>query len=120
MSKTLKTEHDLTGFLDQGTEFRGRLVFEGTFRINGKFQGDIITPHTLVIGENAEVRGNIQAGNVVINGRVIGKVKAEVGVEIQKPAHFVGEIQTPSLVVEDGVYFEAVSRMFQDDAPSSP
>ncbi len=104
--------HDeMTGILDHGSEFHGKLVFRGTVRINGTFRGEISTPDTLVIGEHARIHADIDAGVVVLSGELNGNIKAKHRVEIRKPAVFRGDIFTPSLRVEEGVLFEGSSKM---------
>lgn len=105
------TQYAITGVIDQGCEFEGKLCFHGTVRINGVFKGEIYTPDTLVIGEDARVQGQIDAGVVIISGEVTGTVKAKHRVEVHRPAVFRGDIQTPSLSVDDGVIFEGSSKM---------
>ncbi len=112
------TQYDVTGVLDQGCEFEGKLCFHGTVRINGSFSGEIHTPDTLVIGENARVRGDIEAGIVIISGEVNGNIRAKYRVEIHKPAVFRGDIYTPSLSVDEGVIFEGQSKMVQSSLKS--
>lgn len=111
------THSAITGVLDQGCEFEGKLCFQGTVRIGGTFRGEIFTPDTLVIGEGARVLGDIDAGVVIISGEVNGTIKAKYRVEIHKPAVFRGNIITPSISVEEGVIFEGNSRMAQIDSP---
>lgn len=101
----------VTGIIDQGCEFEGKLCFQGTVRINGTFRGEIFTPDTLVVGEDARVHGDIEAGVVVISGEVVGNVRATHRVEIHKPGVFKGDIFTPSLKVDEGVIFEGRSKM---------
>lgn len=101
----------LTGVIDQGCEFEGKLCFQGTFRISGSFKGEIYTPDTLVVGEGARVSGTIQAGTVIISGEVNGSIQAKHRVEIHQPAVFKGDILTPSLKVDEGVVFEGQSKM---------
>ena len=101
----------VTGVIDQGCEFEGKLCFQGTVRISGTFRGEIFTPDTLIIGEGARVRGQIEAGTVIISGEVTGTVVAKHRVEIHQPAIFRGDILTPSLKVDEGVIFEGSSRM---------
>lgn len=108
----------VTGVIDQGCEFEGKLCFQGTVRISGTFRGEIFTPDTLVIGEGARVNGQIDAGTVIISGEVNGSVKAKHRVEIHKPAVFRGDILTPSLKVDEGVIFEGSSRMVH--TPAAP
>ncbi len=107
--------NELTGVLDRGSEFEGTLSFEGTFRIGGVFRGHIITNDILIISEGARVEAEIEAGTLVINGDFTGNVNAKNRVEIHKPAIFRGNIQTPSLMVDDGVVFEGTSQMSRDE-----
>jgi cytoskeletal protein CcmA (bactofilin family) len=108
----------VSGIIDQGCEFEGKLAFRGTVRINGVFRGEIFTPDTLIVGEQARVQGLIEASVVIISGEVSADVRAKNRVEIHKPAIFRGEITTPSLQVDEGVIFEGSSKMV-DQAGSS-
>ena len=107
------THYAVTGVIDQGCEFEGKLCFQGTVRINGAFRGQIFTPDTLVVGEDARVNGEIEAGIVIISGEVNGNIRAKKRVEIHKPGVFRGDIFTPSLKVDEGVIFEGRSKMVQ-------
>jgi cytoskeletal protein CcmA (bactofilin family) len=103
--------HEVTGVLDKGSEFDGTLSFEGAFRIGGVFRGKIFTDDVLIIGEGAVVEADIEVGTLILSGELKGGVKAKERVEIHFPAVFRGNIQTPSLMVADGVTFEGVSNM---------
>ncbi len=105
------TQYEVTGIIEQGCEFEGKLSFQGTVRINGTFKGEIYTPDTLVIGENAKVHAQIEAGVIVISGELNGNIRAKHRVEIHKPAIFRGDILSPSLRIDEGVIFEGSSRM---------
>ena len=108
---TPRTDTNVTGVLDRGCEFEGKLAFEGTVRIGGIFRGTIFTPDILIISEGAKVEGTVHAGTVIISGELRGEVRAEHRVEIHKPAIFRGDIVTPSLQVDEGVIFEGSSKM---------
>ncbi len=112
------THFAVTGVLDQGCEFEGKLCFQGTVRISGMFRGEIYTPDTLIIGEGARIQAQIEAGTVIISGEFSGSVRARHRVEIHQPAIFRGDILTPSLRVEEGVIFEGSSKMV--NAASEP
>lgn len=113
------TQSAVTGVIDQGCEFEGKICFRGTVRINGTFRGEVYTPDTLIVGEGARLTGQIDAGTVIISGEVNGSVRAKYRVEIHKPAIFRGEILTPSLSVDEGVIFEGRSKMVHS-APALP
>ena len=102
---------DLNALLGRGSEFEGKLTFEGTVRIDGKFTGTIVTNDVLVIGEGAKVNAEITCGTVIVHGEINGNVKAKSAVELHHPARMRGNIETPSLMVEKGVIFEGQCKM---------
>lgn len=97
--------------LGKGSEFEGKLTFEGQVRIDGKFNGQIITKDVLVIGDGARVQAEINAGTVIINGTVEGNVRASQLIELHAPARVKGNLETPALTMDRGVVFEGSSKM---------
>jgi cytoskeletal protein CcmA (bactofilin family) len=102
---------DLNALLGRGSEFEGKLTFEGTVRIDGKFTGSIITNDVLVVGEGAKVSAEISCGTIIIHGEINGNIKARTNVEMHQPAKVRGNIETPVLMVEKGVMFEGQTKM---------
>ncbi len=102
---------DLNALLGRGSEFEGKLTFEGTVRIDGKFNGTIVTNDVLVVGEGAKVQAEITCGTVIVHGEIVGNVKAKTSVELHQPAKMKGNIETPSLMIEKGVTFEGQCKM---------
>jgi cytoskeletal protein CcmA (bactofilin family) len=92
----------LTAFIDQGSEFEGKLSFRDTVRIDGRFHGEITSENTLIVGESGEIDAEIRSKNVVVSGTVHGNILAETKVVLHKSARVEGDIQTPSIVVEEG------------------
>ena len=102
---------DLNALLGRGSEFEGKLTFEGTVRIDGKFTGTIITNDVLVVGEGAKIAAEITCGTIIIHGEVSGNIKAKTLVELHHPARMRGNVETPILMVEKGVIFEGQTKM---------
>lgn len=103
--------HDITVVLQKGCHLEGKLQFEGTARIDGHFKGEIFTPDILVIGDDAQVTGQIEADVVVISGQFSGDIFATQRVEIQAPAIVRGTIQTAILQVDEGAVFDGKTKM---------
>lgn len=112
--------HQLNGLLEQGCEFEGKLTFEGTVRINGRFKGEIFSAGTLMVGEEAEVEGTIEVGTLVVHGRVDGDITTKERIEMHRPASVRGNIESKTLVIEEGVLFEGSCRMGGPVAVSLP
>jgi len=85
----------VTTLLGRGSEFEGKLAFEGTVRVDGKLSGEIFTEDVLIVGEGAEVNAEISVGSIVIQGTVRGNIVAKRGVEIHTPGRVRGNINTP-------------------------
>ncbi len=96
---------DLSAFIDQGSEFEGKLSFKDTVRIDGHFRGEISSENTLIVGETGTVEATIHSKNVVISGTVSGNVHAPGSVVLHKSARLDGNIETPHLTIEDGAKF---------------
>jgi cytoskeletal protein CcmA (bactofilin family) len=102
---------EINTLLGRGTAFEGKLTFEGTVRIDGKLKGEIFSDDTLIIGEGAYVEAEIDIGEVIVQGTLVGNVRAKRGIEVLAPGRVKGDLTTPSLMIEKGVLFEGRSFM---------
>lgn len=102
---------DLNALLGRGSEFDGKLTFEGTVRIDGKFTGTIVSNDVLVVGEGAKVAAEITCGTIIVHGEINGNIKARNLVELHHPARVRGNVETPTLMIEKGVMFEGQTKM---------
>lgn len=122
---SVKAAAELHTLLGKGSEFEGKLTFEGQVRIDGKYNGQIQTKDLLVVGEGAKVTADISAGHVIINGTVEGTIRATTLVELHPPARVKGSIEAPALSMDKGVIFEGSMKMenlsqSQSKPPPSP
>jgi cytoskeletal protein CcmA (bactofilin family) len=93
---------DWAGFLDSQARIEGTLEVPGTFRLDGALKGRILSGHSLVLGETAQVEGEIEGKSVVIFGRFHGTIRATERVEIHENAAVFADLYTPSLSLEPG------------------
>jgi cytoskeletal protein CcmA (bactofilin family) len=107
---------ELNALLGRGSEFDGKLTFEGTVRIDGTFSGEISTSDTLIVGDGAKVSAEITCGTLIVHGEITGNINATVSVELHKPARVKGDVTTPALVIERGVFFQGTSKMTDQTA----
>lgn len=111
-----KKTGEVTGFIGKGMAIEGKLSFEETVRIDGSFKGEISATGTLVVGDSGYIEGDIKTGSAIITGTVKGALEAAVRVELRSPARFIGEIKTPTLIIDEGVVFEGNCTMVKKDA----
>ena len=97
-----KDDTQIKAYMGEDTVFNGSLTFEGTVRIDGKFEGQVNTDDTLIIGETGHILAEISAGTVICMGRVEGTIKASKKVEIHSNSRVVGNVKSPALYIELG------------------
>jgi cytoskeletal protein CcmA (bactofilin family) len=102
---------EITTLLGRGATFEGKLTFEGTVRIDGRFKGEVFSEDVLVIGDGAHVEATIDVGEVIIQGTVVGNITAKRAIEIHAPGKVKGDLHTPTLQIDKGVIFEGRSFM---------
>ncbi|HEX7181752.1 MAG TPA: polymer-forming cytoskeletal protein [Thermoanaerobaculia bacterium] len=109
-------QSDLNGFLDSGSHIQGELRFQTTFRVDGKFNGVVVSEGELIVGQGGEVEGDLHVGQIVISGIVRGTIRASRRIHLSQTGKLFADIDTPSLVVEDGGFFEGRCSMVREEA----
>src|SRR5262245_55774362 len=83
---------------------QGTVNSAGDIQIDGRLEGDVRSVG-LVIGEQAEIHGEILAEDVTVRGKVIGRIRARK-VLLAATSHVEGDILHEALAVESGAFFE--------------
>ena len=102
---------DIKAFLGPGSKFEGTLSFDELVRLDGVFSGEINSSDTLIVGETAEIEGNIQVGALILSGRFKGNIKATTLVDLRAPAQVEGTIETASIKIDENVVFNGEIKM---------
>jgi cytoskeletal protein CcmA (bactofilin family) len=107
----------LSGFVGNGTTLQGEASFKGMLRVDGHLSGQVKSEGgTLIIGNNGQVDADVEVAVATIHGTVNGDIIASQRLELGRAAKVNGNIQTPSLVIEQGAVFEGSCRMVQQKA----
>jgi cytoskeletal protein CcmA (bactofilin family) len=105
------TSEEISAYLGKQTLFEGKMTFEGVFRLDGKFEGEIFESGTLIVGETAIIKGKVGLDAIIINGLVEGDVNAKTRVEIHSTGRVYGTLCTPILTINEGGIFDGHCRM---------
>ena len=90
----------------------GNIKTTGDVNIEGNVEGDI-RAHLLTVGEGATVKGECIADDVVVNGRVVGKVRG-LKVRLTATARVEGDIIHKTIAIESGAHFEGSVQRHED------
>lgn len=112
---------EIKAFLGEGTVFKGVLSFQGTVRVDGRLEGEVLGDDLLIVGEAGVVQAKVQVGSLVSNGRIEGDVRAKKRVELLASSTIVGRISAPCLVVMEGATLNGTCDMGAlDGMPAIP
>ncbi len=106
-----KDNLELSGFFDQSVAFSGELKFSNSIRIDGKFQGKIVSSDELIVGEKGDIDAEIEVGRISVGGKVKGTIKALEKVELLPTSKVDANIITKHLVINEGAIFNGSCSM---------
>ncbi len=98
-------ENNIT-YLTQDVEIKGSIKFDKIMRVDGKFEGEMVTNDgELIVGKTGTVKANVKVKNASIEGKLDGNIVAAEKVELKHNAQLLGDLQARTLVIEEGVVF---------------
>jgi cytoskeletal protein CcmA (bactofilin family) len=109
--ETTEAQGTINTILGHDCKFTGNIDAKGSVRVDGDFEGKIMCSDSVIVGKGGIVRGEIHSNHAVVSGNVEGNVFAKKKVELESGARLIGDVESVSLVIEDGVFFEGRSKM---------
>jgi len=95
--------HEPDTTLGKGVAFKGELTFERFLRIDGNFEGELVSDGKLHVGPSGTVKSNITMSEAVIEGVVEGNITVTGRLELRRQAEVQGDIEAGTLSVDEGV-----------------
>jgi cytoskeletal protein CcmA (bactofilin family) len=108
--KSNRIQNTIDTLIGTETNIIGDIHFSGGLRIDGTIRGNIsepnASPSSLILSEQGRIEGAVSASKLVINGKIIGPVKANQFIELQAKAHITGDVYYKSLEMHTGAVIE--------------
>ena len=108
--------------LGPSVTLRGELAGDEDLAIEGQFDGKIqLRDHCLTVGPQGQVKAEIQASRVIVQGAVTGNITARDRIEIRKSGRVLGDLIAPGISIEDGAYFKGSIEILREEGrPATP
>ena len=106
MKRNKKAADAIGAFLGSDSEFEGKLTFQGTIRIDGRYKGNISVDGNLIIGPSGRVTAEVNASNMMISGEVTGNMTAENNIEVHASGKVYGNLVAPTVTIHEGAVFQ--------------
>lgn len=108
--KSNRVQNSIDTLIGADTRVEGDIHFSGGLRVDGQIKGNVTEPvdqaSTLILSEHGSIEGSVTASKIVINGKVIGNVKADQFIELQAKASIKGDVNYKSLEMHTGAVIE--------------
>ena len=99
---------------------KGELSGSEDLYVDGQVEGSIqLNGNSLTIGPNGQVRADVQAKSIVVQGRIEGNIRASERAELRKSAIATGDITTQRIAIEEGALFKGKLDIQRDEKASS-
>lgn len=102
----LEVTSPVTTILSKESTFKGDLETSGSVRIDGILEGQIRAQGEVIIGEGCQVKADIAAKRVIVEGEVHGNIEASNGLEICSTGKVFGNISGDRLIIEEGALYQ--------------
>lgn len=103
-SGALPTSSRAAACISQGIKIKGELTGSEDLFVDGTVEGklSLSTNSCLTVGPNGHVKADVSAREVIVRGRIEGKVTGRDKVQLWSTGQVIGEVQTDRLAIEDG------------------
>lgn len=91
----------INSIIGKGSSIKGNIKINGFIRIDGDLDGDLETTGNVIVGENARIRGNIQALSITIGGIVKGNITASSFVHLLSSSAVIGDVQSHKIMADE-------------------
>jgi cytoskeletal protein CcmA (bactofilin family) len=89
--------------ISQGIKIKGEITGSEDLFIDGPVEGKLnLGNSSVTVGPNGTVKADITAREVVVRGRVEGKIAGKERVQLWNTGQVIGEVSTQRLAIEDG------------------
>jgi cytoskeletal protein CcmA (bactofilin family) len=89
--------------ISQGIRIKGEITGSEDLFVDGPVEGKLqLTNGSLTVGPNGTVKADVTAREVIVRGRIEGKISGRDRVQLWSTGHVTGEVQTQRLAIEDG------------------
>ena len=116
--KNKKLFDTIETLIGNGTTFKGDITVSNSLRVDGILIGNVKEAANVVVGESAQVKGNINANYVVIDGTVEGNITAGECIELLTKSKVTGDLTTTILSINEGAVFKGKSLMLEKEENS--
>jgi len=113
------TETRVNTVIGEGTKLSGTVNVQGSVVVHGEVDGSLSASESIIVGKTGNLKAGLNAKDVIVSGKVKGKIVARERVELQTGARLEGDVFAKSFMIEEGVFFQGNCSMGEEPAQES-
>lgn len=98
-------------FIGKNTKLIGKIESNGTIRIDGEIEGDIVAYGNITIGVDGKITGNLAANSIFVSGTVYGNIRCNEHLRLGNTAKVLGDVEVKTLIIDENAIFEGKCKM---------
>lgn len=118
--KPSRAQNRIDSLIGSGTSIVGDITFSGGLRVDGEVTGNVSSldgqSATLVVSEHARIEGKVLVSHAVVNGTIVGPVRALEFLELQAKARVTGDVEYTSIEIHLGAIVQG--HLVHESAPA--
>ncbi|HWR44055.1 polymer-forming cytoskeletal protein [Sporomusa sp.] len=112
--QTISMSDQVGTIIGRDTSFKGNITSQGTIRIDGQHEGELVTAGDVVVGESGRMQAHLKACNAIVAGTINGNIEVSDKLELLPTAKVCGDITVGTLTINEGAVFRGACHMLKE------
>lgn len=118
LQEEASSEEEPETTLAPGVSIKGTMTFEKLLRVDGSFEGELVSSGKIIVGPTGSVQANLDLEEAYIAGKVVGNITVKKRLVLRGRAEVRGDITAPLISVDEGVSIVGILNVSQEQSPS--
>ncbi len=114
----LQQDEEPETIIAEGVSIKGTMAFQKLVRIDGTFEGELISSGKVIVGPTGSLKANINLDEAFISGKVVGDINVKTRLVLRGRAEVRGDITAPLLSVDEGVSIIGIMNIAKPEEPA--
>ena len=112
-------EEEPETIIAEGVSIKGTMSFQKLVRIDGTFEGELVSSGKLIVGPTGSVKANINLEEAFISGKVTGDITVKKRLVLRGRAEVRGDVTAPLISVDEGVSIIGILNIAQEPSTAT-
>jgi cytoskeletal protein CcmA (bactofilin family) len=113
-SQNEQVKKEIETIIGPSVTVEGNFSGSGNVLIEGSLIGSLKTNGTVRVANSAKVKAEVKGNDISVSGEIRGNIEAKERVDLSSTARVFGNIETQTLIIEAGAFFQGKCQMAKE------